>query len=44
MTGIVFVTLGIILIASGTAGVLTVNHILRKKKRKIREEFYRIYD
>lgn len=44
MTGIVFVILGILLIASGAAGVLIINHILRKKKRKIREEVYQIYD
>lgn len=44
MAGIVMIFLGILLIAGATAGILTGNHIINAKKKRIREEVYQIYD
>lgn len=44
MAGIMLMVSGVLIIAGATVGVLAANHIIKKKKRHIREEIYQIYD
>lgn len=42
--GIVIMTMGAVLILLSTVGIIAVSMMLRKKKKRIREEVYEIYD
>lgn len=44
MSGIVYMILGAVLLAGSTVGIIVLEIFLLKKKRRIREEVYQIYD
>lgn len=44
MTGMIMIILGVILILLASAGMGVVFHILNRRKKRIREEIYHIYD
>ena len=44
MTGMIMIILGVILILLASAGMGVVFHILNRKKKRISEEVYHIYD